>query len=269
MSCVSDSQEEQPFGWPTRLATSCLARVRTPHTQTAPPLPSGECERRRSAGRPAQESWPDRSLSWTPEADGRPSLWLFRPDGRRRLRITEDPHWFDVHPAFSPDGRRIAFVRTGPWAAAAPSGCAVPTAPAPAVGRGASGGERFVSPVWLSDTQLSTSATRRSTANPTWSFGSWTPTREARPRVAASATSFPAKLRWSPMFARPPLLLVSAQRGVLWATADIYLWDRQGRSIGRCGRIPAGTTRTPGRCGRRREALSRGTTISRRAARPR
>ena len=53
-------------------------------------------------------------LSWTPDAAGKPSLWLFRPDGSRRLRITEDPNWFDVHPAFSPDGRRIAFVRTRP-----------------------------------------------------------------------------------------------------------------------------------------------------------
>ena len=30
------------------------------------------------------------------------SIWLFSPDGKRRLNITNDPRYFDIHPKFSP-----------------------------------------------------------------------------------------------------------------------------------------------------------------------
>jgi dipeptidyl aminopeptidase/acylaminoacyl peptidase len=41
----------------------------------------------------------------------RPELWLFSPDGKRRKQLTNDPRYYDVQPCFSPDGRRIAFLR--------------------------------------------------------------------------------------------------------------------------------------------------------------
>ena len=45
-------------------------------------------------------------LSWTRPRLGKPNLWLFRPDGKQRLNITSDPRYFDIHPKFSPSGRK-------------------------------------------------------------------------------------------------------------------------------------------------------------------
>jgi len=50
-------------------------------------------------------------LSWSPELEsGKPDLWLFDGEGQRR-RVTDEPDWVDLQPTFSPDGRRIAFIR--------------------------------------------------------------------------------------------------------------------------------------------------------------
>lgn len=75
--------------------------------QGVPPVPPS----------PGIEAATDRDLagwivmSWTLRGTGKADLWLFQPDGGQRIQITDDPQSFDVHPNFSPDGRRIAFIR--------------------------------------------------------------------------------------------------------------------------------------------------------------
>ncbi len=94
-------------------------------------------------------------LSWTRPRMGKPNLWLFRPDGKRRVNITNDPRVFDIHPKFSPDGRRIAFIRGGSltepnsvYVCNADGSELRPLVPP----RDKS--ERFASPVWLSNSRI-------------------------------------------------------------------------------------------------------------------
>ena len=94
-------------------------------------------------------------LSWTLRGIGKPDLWLFRPDGAERLQVTNSPRSFDVHPSFSPDGRRIAFVRgselegsTALWVCQSNG-----TNARELIGPGANG-ERVMSPVWRSDSKI-------------------------------------------------------------------------------------------------------------------
>ncbi len=94
-------------------------------------------------------------LSWTLRGIGKPDLWLFRPDGIERVQITNTPRHFDVHPCFSPDGRHVAFIRgqevdesTSLWVTRS-NGDDGRELVAPETE-----GERFVSPVWRSDTEI-------------------------------------------------------------------------------------------------------------------
>jgi Tol biopolymer transport system component/tRNA A-37 threonylcarbamoyl transferase component Bud32 len=94
-------------------------------------------------------------LSWTRPRLGKPSLWLFRPDGSKRVNITNDPRYFDIHPKFSPDCRRIAFIRGE--SLTEPNGVYVCNANGselrPLV-TPRDKSERFASPVWISPTRI-------------------------------------------------------------------------------------------------------------------
>jgi Tol biopolymer transport system component/DNA-binding winged helix-turn-helix (wHTH) protein len=70
---------------------------------------------------PGLESFPSISpdgnfvvFSWTgPDPDGVPDLWISAVDRDSRQRLTETPAAEETSPAWSPNGRDIAFVRTG------------------------------------------------------------------------------------------------------------------------------------------------------------
>lgn len=172
-------------------------------------------------------------LSWTPDAGGRPSLWLFRPDGSRRLRITEDPNWFDVHPAFSPDGRRIAFVRTRPLGSgSAVWVCGADGTRARQLVAGASGKERLVSPVWVSDTQIVYVRDPKIDRQPQMELWQVDVDQGGPSRVLSFGDILPGRNAIvTDVSPDRRHLLVAAQRGVFWATADVYLLDRQAGSI--------------------------------------
>jgi hypothetical protein len=93
--------------------------------------------------------------SWTRPRMGRPGLWLIRPNGQQRAPLTDDPDVFDVQPSFSPDGRRIAFIRgrdlqssNGVWVCNA-DGSELRQLVTPS-----SDSERFFSPVWGGDSLI-------------------------------------------------------------------------------------------------------------------
>ena len=60
-------------------------------------------------GAPESSSWI--VLSWAPR-DEPPAIWLLSPDGEMRRRLTNPDGTVDMEPTFSPDGKRIAFVRS-------------------------------------------------------------------------------------------------------------------------------------------------------------
>ena len=93
-------------------------------------------------------------LSWTRPRLGRPDLWLFSPDGEIRIKLSNDLRSFHIHPRFSPDGRHIAFIRgTDLMSANALCVCEA-DGRALRVVVSAKPGERFASPVWVSNTRL-------------------------------------------------------------------------------------------------------------------
>jgi TolB protein len=72
----------------------------------------------KSEGKLSHEEWPAWSLdgkwiAYTSTRDDNQELYLARPDGSEKRRLTSDPS-LDAHPAWSPDGKRIAFA-TDRW----------------------------------------------------------------------------------------------------------------------------------------------------------
>jgi len=121
------------------------AQVSTSDGQSA--VPPGDI------GRAESSSWI--VLSWA-QADEPVALWLLSPDGRTRIRLTSPEGAMDTEPAFSPDGRRMAFVRSPPgisrqsdlWVCDAGGDNVRPIVVA------GSESERLMSPVWLADNRL-------------------------------------------------------------------------------------------------------------------
>jgi len=181
-------------------------------------------------------------LSWTPDAAGRPSLWLFRPDGSRRLRITEDPNWFDVHPAFSPDGRRIAFIRTRPLGSGSAVWiCGADGTRARQLVAGVSATERLVSPVWVSDNQIVYVRDPKIDRQPEMELWQVDVDQGSPSRVLSFSDVLPGRNAIvTDVSPDRRHLLVAAQRGMFWATADVYLLDRQDHSIRPLWEDPAG-----------------------------
>ncbi|MBC8874339.1 MAG: serine/threonine-protein kinase [Planctomycetes bacterium] len=94
-------------------------------------------------------------LSWTKANLGKPDLWLFSPSGTRPRRVTDDPASFDLQPQFSPNGRRIVFLRTrSPNAASELWLCDTDGSNARRLVAPKDASDRLLSPVWVSDSRI-------------------------------------------------------------------------------------------------------------------
>ena len=163
----------------------------------------------------------------------KPDLWLLSADGRSKVRITRDPTHFDVQPSFSPDGRRIAFIRgestTGPngvWV------CSTDGSGARQVVAATGASERFVSPVWLSTTRICYARDPVMDQQP--DMEAWQvdldgagPQRmfrfqDALGQGAGVVTGVSPDGRQ---------LAVVAQSEGLWPTADVYVTDLEGKLV--------------------------------------
>jgi len=94
-------------------------------------------------------------FSWCPPGTDRADLWLLSPDGARRERIIQSPRCRDTQPMFSPDGRRIVFLRRdGPYNRNGIWVCNSDGSDERQVVRGRDGKEFFDSPVWVSNSSI-------------------------------------------------------------------------------------------------------------------
>jgi len=183
----------------------------------------------------AQKPLPGRIvLSWSPPGAGKADLWLFQPDGAERVQLTDAPQAFDVHPTFSPDGRRIAFIRgdrstqsSGVWILNADG-----SDPRPVV-RGKARSERLASPVWISNSRIA--YTRDPKLNRSPDMEVW--------QVDVDVDAEPQRMfRFDDALSEGGGLVcdvspdgrgfvVVAQRPGLWPTADLYVTDLEGNLL--------------------------------------
>jgi len=194
----------------------------------APPLPG------KSSGR----AW--FIVSWRPRAEsGNADLWLIGFLGKDRRRVTRDPTTFDVQPQFSPDRRRIVFLRA--QSADGPSAVCVCNTDGSDFRQltptdDLSG--RFVSPVWVSNDQIYYA--REPLKGPAPNTEIWQIDRggqnhqpvfhfkTALEQVGGVVTDVSCAGRSSPADQR---LAVIAQQGGSSQTADVYTTGLKGESL--------------------------------------
>jgi tRNA A-37 threonylcarbamoyl transferase component Bud32 len=168
-------------------------------------------------------------LSWTRPRMGRPSLWLFSPDGKSRARITNDSRYYDIHPKFSPDGRRIAFIRGG--GIAEPNSVCVCNADGSqfrTVVASRDKFEWFASPVWISDSRIYYARAARDASMEIWQVD----LDGGEPRLVfrmKDATGKPDGLVTD--VSRDGRLALIAQSGGLSSTSNVYVTDREGKHV--------------------------------------
>jgi hypothetical protein len=203
------------------------------HRDTTPAPGSGSSPGAGGAGSGELPGWI--VLSAALEGSGEPDLWLLRPDGSRRIQLTDDAKRYNMHPCFSPDGRRIAFIRGTPfggsnslWICAANGSAGREVVPA----SGAT--ERFLSPVWLSDSTVCYVRDPQLDRRPdlaVWSVD--VDTDEEEPRLLFRLLDAPTGDNGLVTDVSPDgqHLAVVAQSHALPPSSNVYLTDRLGVSV--------------------------------------
>jgi len=110
-------------------------------------------------GLPTVGAW-KRPLSWvlltrSMRQSVKPDLWLYSGDGRIHLRVTRTSDVFETQPRFSPDGRRILFIRSGtPTEMTSIWICRVDGGGQQRLVEAEVKGQRLMSPHWASDDEI-------------------------------------------------------------------------------------------------------------------
>jgi serine/threonine protein kinase len=172
-------------------------------------------------------------VSWTVPGLGKPDLWVLSPDGRTRVNITREPRYFHLHPDFSPDGRRIAYIR-----------CEDPLAPNAIWLCDADGGNsrelvasqgksgRLASPVWVSDALIyyvRDPVLDRAPDMEVWQVDP----AESKPKLAFRLLDAFGEGNGMITDASPDgrSLAVAVQAAAEAATADVFVCDLDGRNV--------------------------------------
>lgn len=172
-------------------------------------------------------------LSWTRANFGKPDLWLFSPNGTRPRRVTEDLVSFDFQPQFSPNGRRIVFLRThSPNAASELWLCDTDGSNARRLVAPKDTSDRLLSPVWVSDSRVffaRGSKADRSADGAIWQVDVDAPDPRLVFRFHDALGQDGGLVTDTPPDGRH--LLVVARQSVATTTADVYITDLDGNLI--------------------------------------
>ena len=172
-------------------------------------------------------------MSWTRPRMGKPNLWLFSPDGMQRLNITNDPRYFDIHPKFSPDARRIAFIRCE--SLTEPNGvymCKADGSELRGVVTAGDSFERFASPVWVSNSRLYYSRDPKADREPDMEL--WCADLDgSKPRLVGRFQDIIGKGDGLVTDVSPDgrHLAIIAQSAGSPATSDVYVTDLEGKNV--------------------------------------
>jgi len=174
-------------------------------------------------------------LSWTPPWEsGKPDLWLIGLLGKDQRRVTHDPGSYDVQPQFSPNGRRIVFLRAeSPTGSSAVCVCDTDGGNLRTLVTADPESERIVSPVWVSDSLIY--YTRESISGSSADTEIWRIDADDGKPEPQRVFGFKADLEQlggavtdvSP----DGRLAVIAQQGRSSSTADVYVTDLHGDNL--------------------------------------
>lgn len=172
-------------------------------------------------------------LSWTKANLGKPDLWLFSPSGKRPRRVTEDLVSFDFQPQFSPDGRRIVFLRTrSPNTASELWVCDIDGSNARRLVAPKDTSDRLLSPVWASDSLVyfaRVSKADRSVDGAIWQVDVDAPDPQLAFRFHEALGQDGGLVTDTAPDGRH--LLVVARQSDTETTADVYITDLSGNPV--------------------------------------
>jgi hypothetical protein len=172
-------------------------------------------------------------MSWTLEGLGKTDLWLFPPNGQAKHQVTSDPRVADIHPAFSPDGGQIAFVRgvdldqsNSVWICCSDGSgtreLVTPTSPT----------ERFFAPVWFSPSRIGYTRDPQIGRRPDMEFWSIDVAGNDR-ELVFRYQDLPTRGNGLVSDVSPDgrQLVLVALDGLLWTSADVYVTGLPGREL--------------------------------------
>ena len=171
-------------------------------------------------------------LSWLGPGRGRSSLWLFSPDGKICMRLTDDPQAADCEPKFSLDRRRIAFSRRVGNRRESVWVCDFDGKNARELTPLRDENEAFLSPVWVSNSRIY--CTRDPKADQLPDYEVWQVDLDGQgPKMAYGVHDVlqQGEVRITDVSPDGRHMVIAAQTGGWAPTFDMYIIDLTGRLL--------------------------------------